>query len=69
MPLRWEPDPETVVPNAGGKIWLIIQNHGDADYFPHGSPGAYQRALDERLGRPRATTRFQLAPRRDLVDL
>ena len=42
VPLRWEPAPETVVPNLGGKIWLIIQNHGDADYFPEGRLVAYQ---------------------------
>jgi hypothetical protein len=60
VPLRWEPAPETVQPNTGGKIWLIIQNHGDADYFPEDRLLAYQRAFDERLGRPLATTRFSL---------
>ena len=60
VPVRWEPAPETVVPNTCGKIWLIIQNHGDANYFPDGRLLAYQRAVDERLGRPRATTRFNL---------
>jgi Dolichyl-phosphate-mannose-protein mannosyltransferase len=58
--LRWEPAPETVVPNTGGKIWLIIQNHGDADYFPEAHRVAYQAAFDERLGRPQTTTRFTL---------
>ena len=60
VPLRWEPDPETVVPNPGGKIWLIIQNHGDQAYFPADRLAAYQRAFDERLGPPRTTTRFDL---------
>ncbi|HEX3450118.1 MAG TPA: glycosyltransferase family 39 protein [Isosphaeraceae bacterium] len=60
VPLHWEPAPETVVPNIGGKIWLIIQNYGDADYFPEGRLLAYQGAFEERFGRPRKTTRFTL---------
>ena len=60
VPLRWEPDPATVVLNPGGKIWLIIQNHGDADYFPEDRLSDYRRALDARLGRPRTTTQFSL---------
>jgi hypothetical protein len=60
VPLHWEPAPETVVPNIGGTIWLIIQNYGDADYFPEGRLLAYQGAFDERFGRPRKTTRFTL---------
>jgi hypothetical protein len=60
VPLHWEPAPETVVPNVGGKIWLIIQNYGDADYFPEGRLLAYQGAFDERFGRPRKTTQFTL---------
>jgi hypothetical protein len=60
VPLRWEPDPETVVPNARGKIWLIVQNHGDVDYFPHYRSVTYQQAFDERLGPPLTTTRFAL---------
>jgi hypothetical protein len=31
VPVRWEPAVETVIPNTDDKIWLIIQNHGDAD--------------------------------------
>ena len=60
VPLRWEPDPATVGPNPSGSIWLIIQNHGDPEYFPEDRLIAYQRALDERLGLPFTTTRFDL---------
>jgi 4-amino-4-deoxy-L-arabinose transferase-like glycosyltransferase len=60
VPLRWEPDPDTVIPNPGGKIWLIIQNHGDPAYFPEDRLASYQRAFVERLGRPSTTTRFDL---------
>jgi hypothetical protein len=51
---------ETVLPRSGGKIWLIIQNHGDADYFPEDRPLEYQHAIDERPGSPMTTTRFAL---------
>ncbi len=60
VPVRWEPDPETIGPVPGGKIWLIIQDHGDPDYFPRDRGSAYERALDQRLGPPRLTTRFAL---------
>ena len=50
VPLRWEPDPETVVPNPGGKIWLIIQNHGDADVLPGGSPRCLSARPRRALG-------------------
>jgi 4-amino-4-deoxy-L-arabinose transferase-like glycosyltransferase len=60
VPLRWEPDPATVVRCPGGKVWLIIQNHGDPGFFPEDRLAAYQRAFDECLGRPLTTTRFDL---------
>jgi hypothetical protein len=60
VPLRWEPDPETVVPGPGGKVWLLIQDHGDNAYFPHARLEGYQRALTDRLGPPRVTTIFRL---------
>ena len=60
VPLRWEPDPATVVPDPGGKIWFIIQNHGDPAFFPEDRLAAYRRAFDDRLGRPLTTTRFNL---------
>lgn len=60
VPLRWEPDTESVVPNPDGKIWLIIQNHGDQEYFPTDRLAAYQRDFEERMGPPRKTTRFTL---------
>jgi hypothetical protein len=60
VPLRWEPDPETVVPDPTGRTWLIIQNHGDPAYFPEDRLVTYQRAFDERLGTPRTMTRFDL---------
>jgi hypothetical protein len=60
VPLRWEPDPETVVPNADGKIWLIVQNHGDPEFFPAARLAAYRCSIEKRLGQPRETTRFAL---------
>jgi hypothetical protein len=60
VPVRWQPDPETIVPNGGGKVWLVVQNHGDAGYFPKESLANYERELRQRLGPPRATTRFEL---------
>ncbi len=58
--LRWQPDPDTVLPNPRGRTWLIVQNHGDADYFPEEMLAAYRLALEERLGPPRLTARFDL---------
>ena len=60
VPLRWEPDPENAAPSRDGKVWLIIQNHGDPALFPQARRVAYQRALEKRLGPPLATFLFQL---------
>jgi hypothetical protein len=60
VPVRWEPAPQSIAPKFGGKIWLIVQNHGDADYLPADRLCAYQRAVDERLGQPQTKTRFAL---------
>jgi 4-amino-4-deoxy-L-arabinose transferase-like glycosyltransferase len=60
VPLHWEPDPETIVPRTGTTVWLIIQNHGDAEFFPTMRLADYQYALEARLGPPRATTFFKL---------
>jgi hypothetical protein len=60
VPVRWEPDPRAVIAKPSGITWLIIQNHGDAAFFPVGRLAGYQRALEERLGQPRVTTRFAL---------
>ena len=38
------------MPNARGKIWLIVQNHGDAAFFPADRLAAYERVIDHRLG-------------------
>jgi hypothetical protein len=59
-PLRWEPDAETIVPRPHRTVWLIVQNHGDADYFPLARLAGYQHALEARLGPPQATTIFNL---------
>ena len=65
VPLYFEPDPATLDPLPGGTIWLIVQNHGDAAYFPQARLSEYQRTLDERLGPPRTTTLFRL-PRNEI---
>jgi 4-amino-4-deoxy-L-arabinose transferase-like glycosyltransferase len=66
VPTRWEPDPETVQPIPGGSVWFLIQRHGSVKYFAEGRLAAYQRILDERLGRPEMT-RFSLADNESLV--
>ncbi len=58
--IRWEPAPETVLPPPSGRVWLIIQRHGDARYFSEEKLATYQMAIEKRLGPPVATTRFSL---------
>jgi hypothetical protein len=60
VPVYWEPDPRTLVPSPAGRIWLIIQNHGDAGFFPADRLAEYERVLKLRLGPARMTTRFSL---------
>ena len=57
---RWEPDPETVNPVPGGRVWLIIQRRGDNRFFSEERLVAYRRALERRLGRPELMTRLTL---------
>ncbi len=60
IPVHWEPDPESVVPEPGGKLWLIIQRHGDVRFFSEARLAAYRQALERRLGAPATTTRLTL---------
>jgi hypothetical protein len=60
VPVRWQPDPQTITANRHGRIWLIIQNHGDADFFPAERLKSYQRDCDLRLGPALTTTCFSL---------
>jgi hypothetical protein len=58
--LRWEPDPVTVIPRPGGRVWLIIQRHGENRFFSEDRLAAYQCDLEKRLGPPRITARYSL---------
>jgi hypothetical protein len=60
VPIRWEPDPRTARPAPGGKLWLIVQRHGDDRFFSEDRLGAYQAILEERLGQPQFFGRFEL---------
>ena len=60
VPLRWELDPQTIAPRVGGKVWLIVQNHGDPGYFPAARLASYERTLAERLGPARTKACFHL---------
>ncbi len=61
VPLRWEPDPETVIPGPGGNLWLIIQRHGNQRFFSEDRLAAYQRDLEKRFGPPRIAARYSLS--------
>jgi hypothetical protein len=59
-PIRWEPDPATVRPGPGGRLWLLIQRHGDERFFSEECLAAYQSALEARLGAPQFFDHFDL---------
>jgi hypothetical protein len=59
-PIHWEPDPATVHPGLGGRLWLVIQRHGDERFFSEDRLTAYQSALTARLGQPQFFDRFDL---------
>jgi hypothetical protein len=53
VPVRWEPDPATITLDPGGRLWLIVQRHGDQRFFSEQRLAAYRASLEARLGRPR----------------
>ena len=59
-PIRWQPDPDAVHPGPGGRLWLIVQRHGDERFFSEARLSAYESALTARLGRPQFFDRFDL---------
>jgi hypothetical protein len=61
VPIHWEPDPHTVRPAPGRRLWLIIQRHGDDRFFSEDRLAAYQAALEMRLGQPQFLDRLELA--------
>ena len=67
VPLRWQPDPAWL-PNPRGRTWLIVQEHGDEDYFPEDRLAAYRLALQERLGPPRFTAWLDLPNNESWLD-
>ena len=58
--VEWEPDPATVRPRAGGRVWLIAHRHGDEHFFPEERLDRYEAALSARLGTPQFFDRFDL---------
>jgi hypothetical protein len=60
VPISWEPDPHTVQPAPGGRLWLINQRHGDDRFFSDERLATYQAALESRLGQPQFFGRFEL---------
>lgn len=60
VPVRWEPDPQTILPFSDGRVWLIIQRHGDNRFFSEDRLAAYRGALEKSLGPPRETSRISL---------
>lgn len=58
--IRWEPPPATVCPAAGGRLWLVIQRHGDERFFSERRLADYQSNLATRLGHPQFFDRFDL---------
>jgi hypothetical protein len=60
VPIRWQPDPATLRLAPGGRLWLIVQRHGDNRFFSDEQLAAYQAALEARLGRPREIAPFFL---------
>lgn len=52
VPAHWEPDPLTVVPPRGGRIWLLVHHHGCAKLYPDARLAAYEQALTARFGPP-----------------
>jgi hypothetical protein len=59
-PIRWEPDPATVRAGPGGRVWLLIQRHGDERFFSEERLADYESALSSRLGTPQFVARFDL---------
>jgi hypothetical protein len=58
--VRWHPDADSVHPRAGGRLWLIVQRHGDQRFFSEQALSAYESALTARLGQPQFFDRFDL---------
>jgi hypothetical protein len=58
--VRWQPDPNTVIPHPGGTVWLLIQNHGDPRFFSEERLAAYQCGLEKKLGPPRTVAHYSL---------
>ena len=56
----WEPDPATVQPRPGGRVWLIAHRHGDENFFSEERLAGYEAALSARLGSPQFFDRFDL---------
>ncbi len=60
VPVRWEPNPESIVPGQANRFWLIVQNHGDTNYFPVDRLAEFRRTLEARLGPAEETMHFDL---------
>ncbi len=62
VPIAWHPDPlaEADALSPGGRLWLVVQRHGDNRFFSEPARTAYQQALESRLGPPERFGRFEL---------
>lgn len=62
VPIAWHPDPlaEADALPPGGRLWLVVQRHGDERFFSESALAAYRRALELRLGPPERFGRVDL---------
>jgi hypothetical protein len=58
--IRWEPDPATVHPGPNGRLWLIVQRHGDERFFSEARLASDESTLAARLGHPQFYARYSL---------
>ncbi len=63
IPATWHPDPKSVRPDPGGRVWLIAQRHGDERFFSEAQCAELQKALTLRFGTPQFVGRFDLPNR------
>ncbi len=43
VPVRWQPDPATITLSPGGRLWLLVQRHGDERFFSGDRLASYPR--------------------------
>ena len=63
VPAIWHPDPNSVRPNPGGRVWLIAQRHGDDRFFSEVQCEELKEKLRLRFGTPQFVGLFDLPNR------